>query len=57
VFADLFARLSSSDWSGGVVGVIFAFMQVWNEFVFAVVLSGSSVCPVTVGMYAFLQFN
>ncbi|MHB1416223.1 MAG: carbohydrate ABC transporter permease [Chloroflexota bacterium] len=43
---------------GGVaVTAIFTFLWVWNEFLFAVILSGSKVRPFTVGMYGFLQFE
>lgn len=43
---------------GGVAVVaIFAFQTVWNEFLFAVILSGSRVKPITVAMYGFLQFD
>lgn len=44
--------------AGGVaVTAIFTFQWVWNEFLFAVILSGSRVRPITVGMYGFLQFE
>ncbi|HEY8477861.1 MAG TPA: carbohydrate ABC transporter permease [Chloroflexota bacterium] len=44
--------------AGGIaVAAILAFIWAWNEFVFAVVLSGSRVRPITVGMYGFLQFD
>jgi multiple sugar transport system permease protein len=40
---------------GGVaVTAIFAFINAWNEFLFAVLLSGSRVQTVTVTMYGFL---
>ncbi len=43
---------------GGVaVTAIFSYLWVWNEFLFAVILSGSRVRPITVGMYGFLQFE
>ena len=43
---------------GGVaVAAIFTYLWVWNEFLFAVILSGSKVRPFTVGMYGFLQFE
>lgn len=43
---------------GGVaVTAVLTFVAVWNEFFFAVVLSGSRVRPITVGMYGFLQFD
>ncbi|MCC6175623.1 MAG: carbohydrate ABC transporter permease [Chloroflexi bacterium] len=40
---------------GGIaVTAIFAFINAWNEFLFAVLLSGSQVQTVTVTMYGFL---
>lgn len=35
--------------------VIFVFLNAWNEFLFAVVLSGSRVRPVTVAMYDYIS--
>ncbi len=41
---------------GGIaVTVIFVFLNAWNEFLFAVVLSGREVRPVTVAMYNFIS--
>ncbi|HTN26593.1 MAG TPA: carbohydrate ABC transporter permease [Burkholderiales bacterium] len=41
---------------GGVaVTVIFVFLNAWNEFLFAVVLGGNKVRPVTVAMYNFIS--
>ena len=44
--------------AGGVaVTTIFSYLLVWNEFLYAVILSGSKVKPITVAMYGFLQFE
>lgn len=41
---------------GGIaVTVIFVFLNAWNEFLFAVQLSGNAVRPVTVAMYNFIS--
>lgn len=41
---------------GGVaVTTIFVFLNAWNEFLFAVVLGGNTVRPVTVAMYNFIS--
>jgi multiple sugar transport system permease protein len=41
---------------GGIaVTVIFVFLNAWNEFLFAVVLSGNQVRPVTVAMFNFIS--
>ena len=41
---------------GGVaVTVVFVFLNAWNEFLFAVVLSGNTVRPVTIAMYNFVS--
>jgi multiple sugar transport system permease protein len=41
---------------GGVaVTVVFVFLNAWNEFLFAVVLSGNVVRPVTVSMFNFVS--
>jgi multiple sugar transport system permease protein len=41
---------------GGVaVTVVFVFLNAWNEFLFAVVLSGNTVRPVTVAMFNFVS--
>jgi multiple sugar transport system permease protein len=41
---------------GGIaVTVIFVFLNAWNEFLFAVVLSGNTVRPVTVAMFNFIS--
>ncbi len=41
---------------GGIaVTVIFIFLNAWNEFLFAVQLSGNEVRPVTVAMYNFIS--
>jgi multiple sugar transport system permease protein len=41
---------------GGIaVTVIFVFLNAWNEFLFAVVLSGNRVRPVTVAMFNFIS--
>ena len=37
------------------VTVIFVFLNAWNEFLFAVVLGGASVKPVTVAMYNYIN--
>jgi multiple sugar transport system permease protein/sorbitol/mannitol transport system permease protein len=37
------------------VTVIFVFLNAWNEFLFAVVLGGASVKPVTVSMYNYIN--
>jgi len=41
----------------GAIGVtvIFVFLNAWNEFLFAVVLGGSNVSPVTVAMYNYIN--
>lgn len=41
---------------GGIaVTIIFVFLNVWNEFLFAVQLGGNTVRPVTVAMYNFVS--
>jgi ABC-type glycerol-3-phosphate transport system permease component len=41
---------------GGIaVTVVFVFLNAWNEFLFAVVLGGNRVRPVTVAMYNFIS--
>ena len=41
---------------GGIaVTTIFTFMNAWNEFLFAVQLSGNKVRPVTIAMYNFVS--
>jgi multiple sugar transport system permease protein len=41
---------------GGIaVTVVFVFLNCWNEFIFAVQLSGNHVRPVTVAMYNFVS--
>ena len=41
---------------GGIaVAVVFVFLNAWNEFLFAVVLSGNTVRPVTVAMFNFVS--
>ncbi|HEY2865114.1 MAG TPA: carbohydrate ABC transporter permease [Casimicrobiaceae bacterium] len=41
---------------GGIaVTTIFVFLNAWNEFLFAVVLGGNQVRPVTVAMYNFIS--
>jgi ABC-type glycerol-3-phosphate transport system permease component len=41
---------------GGVaVTTVFVFLNVWNEFLFAVVLGGNRVRPVTVAMFNFIS--
>jgi multiple sugar transport system permease protein len=41
---------------GGVaVTVVFVFLNAWNEFLFAVVLSGNTVRPVTIAMFNFVS--
>ncbi len=41
---------------GGIaVTTIFVFLNAWNEFMFAVVLGGNKVRPVTVAMYNFIS--
>lgn len=53
-----FAYVMLPQAAGGVaVTAIFAFLMAWNEFLFAVILSGSRVRPVTIGLYGFLQFE
>ncbi len=42
--------------SGGIaVTTIFVFLNAWNEFMFAVVLGGNKVRPVTVAMFNFIS--
>ena len=41
---------------GGIaVTVVFVFLNAWNEFMFAVVLAGNTVRPVTVAMFNFIS--
>jgi multiple sugar transport system permease protein len=41
---------------GGIaVTVVFVFLNAWNEFLFAVVLAGNTVRPVTVAMFNFIS--
>lgn len=41
---------------GGIaVATVFVFLNAWNEFLFAVVLSGNTVRPVTVAMFNFVS--
>jgi multiple sugar transport system permease protein len=41
---------------GGIaVTIIFVFLNTWNEFLFAVVLGGNTVRPVTVAMFNFIS--
>ncbi len=40
---------------GMAVTMIFVFLNAWNEFLFAVVLGGNRVRPVTVAMYNFIS--
>jgi multiple sugar transport system permease protein len=41
---------------GGIaVTTIFGFLNAWNEFLFAVVLGGNNVRPVTVAMFNFIS--
>lgn len=43
---------------GGIaVTTIFVFLNAWNEFLFAVVLGGNRVRPVTVAMYNFISLE
>lgn len=50
-----FAQVILPQVQGGIaVTAIFAFINAWNEFLFAVLLSGSTVQTVTVTMYSFL---
>ena len=42
---------------GMAVTAVFAFMGVWNEFLFAVILSGSRVKTITVGLWGFVQYE
>jgi multiple sugar transport system permease protein len=43
---------------GGIsVAVVFVFLNAWNEFLFAVVLGGRTVRPVTVGMFNFISLE
>jgi ABC-type glycerol-3-phosphate transport system permease component len=37
------------------VTVVFVFLNAWNEFLFAVVLGGANVRPVTVAMYHYIN--
>jgi len=37
------------------VTIMFVFLNAWNEFLFAVVLSGSKVRPITVAMYNYIS--
>jgi ABC-type glycerol-3-phosphate transport system permease component len=41
---------------GGIaVTLIFVFLNAWNEFLFAVVLGGNTVRPVTVAMFNYIS--
>src|SRR6476620_361948 len=41
---------------GGIaVTIVFVFLNAWNEFLFAVVLSGNTVRPVTIAMFNFIS--
>jgi multiple sugar transport system permease protein len=40
---------------GLAVVALFSFIATWNEFLFAVVLSGNTVRPVTVAMFNFVS--
>jgi ABC-type glycerol-3-phosphate transport system permease component len=41
---------------GGIaVTTVFVFLNAWNEFMFAVVLGGNRVRPVTVAMFNFIS--
>jgi len=41
---------------GGIaVTIVFVFLNAWNEFLFAVVLGGNRVRPVTVAMFNFIS--
>jgi ABC-type glycerol-3-phosphate transport system permease component len=41
---------------GGIaVTIVFVFLNAWNEFMFAVVLGGNRVRPVTVAMFNFIS--
>ena len=41
---------------GGIaVTIVFVFLNAWNEFLFAVVLGGNTVRPVTVAMFNFIS--
>ena len=40
---------------GLAVTVVFVFLNAWNEFLFAVVLSGNTVRPVTIAMFNFVS--
>ncbi len=41
---------------GGIaVTTVFVFLNAWNEFLFAVVLTGNNVRPVTVAMFNFIS--
>jgi len=43
---------------GGIaVTIIFVFLNSWNEFLFAVVLGGNTVRPVTVAMFNFISLE
>ena len=43
------------DQGGIAVTVVFVFLNAWNEFLFAVVLSGNTVRPVTIAMFNFVS--
>lgn len=43
---------------GGLAATtVFVFVQAWNEFLFAIVLGGNSVRPITVSMYNFISIQ
>jgi len=43
---------------GGIaVTIVFVFLNAWNEFLFAVVLSGNTVRPVTIAMFNFVSIE
>jgi ABC-type glycerol-3-phosphate transport system permease component len=51
-----FRRIIIPQVQGGIaVTVVFVFLNAWNEFLFAVVLSGNTVRPVTIAMFNFVS--
>ncbi len=53
--ADALVRDPAAGEGGIGVTTIFVFLNAWNEFLFAVVLGGNRVRPVTVAMYNFIS--
>ena len=53
-FTAFFRVVLPTTWGGVGVTAIFAFIESWNEFLYAVVLTGSSTKTVPVAIFSFL---